>query len=802
MRRPLFPVPAGPLVGRGPELAQIRSLLLEAGVRLVTLTGPPGVGKTRLAVECGRQLGEAFPDGAVFVDLGSVLEPALVMPAVGRAFGVRVPAKRPAVDRLGAALRTTRALVVLDNFEHVLEAAPDLARLLAGAEGLQVLATSREPLGLRGEHRFALVPLEVPDLQRLPAPHELARVPSVALLLDRVRALDPSFRLDAEDARAVGEVCVRLDGLPLALELVAPSLALLPPHTVLERLGHRLELLRRAARDTPPRHRTLRAAVGWSYALLPAPLQQVFRTLGVFRGGWTLEAAATVCGVGESGMREALAALLDKSLVERDPGGVPGRFRMLESVREFACEQLALSGETEEVEERHAAFFLQFAERCDPQLAGPVHAETLDRLEAEHDNLRVATQLWAARGRGAEAQTLVGALGEFWALRGHWEEGRRWLERALQLEGGGNSRPRARSLRALALLAWVMDDFGEAESRARAALQAFSEGGDSLGVASTLRVLAHAARAQGRFRRAASLLRQGLRHYREAGHAWGVAVSYSSLALVALAEGRPRAARSLVGEALALYRACGDPWGVAVCLQQMGQAEHLQGRPHEAWGLLQQALAGFRQLQDKIGVASTLAHLGAVAGSLHQTGTARQMYRESLRLRWAMGSHRGIAECLEGLALLSPDPRQAARWLAAAEALRAQVGSPPPVPDRARLQAARHRARVCGCAPDPARAPFLPLAEVVGEALAEPQTAHLSPREREVAERIARGLTNRDIAGELGVSERTVDSHVQHILNKLGFRSRTQIAAWAVERGMATPADAAYDQVSSAWKTR
>lgn len=797
MRQLPFPVPSGPLVGRRREVAQIRSLLLEAGVRLLTLTGPPGVGKTRLATECARRCGEAFPDGVVFADLASVPEPALVMPTVARTFGIRVPAGVSPVEHLGAVLRRSRALLVLDNFEHVLEAATDVARLLAVAEGVRVLVTSREPLRLLAEHRFAVPTLEVPDLRRLPPADELPAIPSVALLLNRVGAVDRAFRLDAQNARVVAELCVRLDGLPLALELVAPSLTLLPPQSILERLEHRLELVGRAAQDLPPRHRTLRAAVGWSYALLPPPLQLVFRRLGVFHGGWTLEAAAAVCDVAESEVLDSVAALLDKSLVEHHPGGEPTRFHMLQSVREFACEQLVLSGEAEEVGDRHARFFLVFAERCDAQLAGPVQAKTLDRLEAEHDNLRAAAKALAARGRVAEALRLAGALGEFWALRGHWAEGRRWLEGVLQLESGGDPGPRARSLRALALLAWVMDDFREAEARANAALQAFTAAGDVLGTASTLRILAHVARARGRYRRAASFLRKGLQQYREVGHVWGVAVSCSSLALVALAEGRPRTARSLLGEAMALYRECSDHWGVAVCLQEMGQAAHLEGRYDEAWGLLQRALAGFREFQDKIGMASTFAHLGAVAQALNRRGVARQMYRESLSLRWATGSERGIAECLEGLALISADPREAGRWLGAAEALRRQVGSPPPVPQRAPIETAAHRARAALGAlefeAERVRGSALPLAEVVREALAQRRKVHLSPREQEVSDLVARGLTNRDIAAELGISERTVDSHVQHILNKLGFRSRAQIAAWTVKEGIASSAGTAQD---------
>ncbi len=330
------------------------------------------------------------------------------------------------------------------------------------------------------------------------------------------------------------------------------------------------------------------------------------------------------------------------------------------------------------------------------------------------------------------------------------------------------------------------------------ALEGFTAAQDTLGIVSTLRILAHVARARGDYRRAASSLREGLRRYREMGHPWGVAISCSSLALVALAGGKPKPARSLLRQAMGLYRECGDPWGMAVCLQEMGQLAYQEGRHEQARNLLEQALARFRDLQDKLGIALTLADLGATARAMNRPAEAAQHYRDSLALRWDLASRRGIAECLEGLATLTPDLRAAARWLGAAEALRNQVGAPPPIFQRAAIEAAFRRTRAalvaCGFEAERVKGGILPLVEVVREALTDRQKAHLSPREQEVARGLTRGLTNREIAAALGVSERTVDSHVLHILNKLGFRSRAQIAAWVVEQGIATSADAVYDE--------
>jgi predicted ATPase/DNA-binding CsgD family transcriptional regulator len=787
-----LPVPPTLLVGRDRALTEARALLLRADVRLLTLTGPPGIGKTRLAIEVGRATSGEFEDGVVFADLAPLTEPALVLPTIARILGIRPAAGQPLLERLAQALRDRELLLVLDNFEHLLDAAVDVGHVLEALPDLKLLATSREPLRLRWEHQMVIPPLAVPDLRNLPEVERLTSIPSVALLLSRAKAADHAFQIEAGDARAVAEICVRLDGLPLALELAAPALKLLTPQSILERLDHRLSLLSRAARDLPERHRTLRAAVGWSYALLTPHQQAVFRALGVFTGGWTVEAAAAVCVVAEGELLETLSALVDKSLVEQDPSARGVRFRMLETIREFALEQLDVAGDREDARGRHARFFLERAEGLDPGFSGPARRDALDQLEAEHDNIRSALSRFLATGTAESALRLAGALCEFWALRGHWTEGRTWVLRALEASDALPLAARARAFRALALLAWILDDLPEAEARANEALAGFAAAQGSLGVASALRILAHVARERGEYERAARCLREGLQLYSEAGHRWGIAVSLSSLALVMLAEDRPDVATEQLEESLSLYRESDDPWGVAVCLSEMGRAAYQQGRYPEAADLLDRSLAQFRELGDKIGIAGVLADLGAVARALDRRDDAGRLHRQSLALRWELGSRRGVADCLEGLAAVAADPRMAARWLGAAQALRRDAGAPLSPAERAAVGVTADVLRAAlgddGLEAAQTAGRAMPLQEAVREALSveTPPTAAtadpLTPREHEIAGLVALGLTNREIAQRLYISRRTADAHVQHILNKLGLHSRAQIAAWTTER--------------------
>ncbi len=642
-----LPARPGPLIGRDDETREVSGLLVRPDVRLVTLTGPPGIGKTRIALEVAAGLQDTL-DRVAFVDLWTVTDPAEVTPAIVQTLRVKRTRQRSQLDTLVDALRGRRWLLVLDNFEQVASAAPQVAVLLEHCPDLKILATSRARLRLSWEHEVPVPPLALPDLQRAADPAAIAESPAVALFLQRARAVSPDFHLTADNAQIVAQICHRLDGLPLAIELAAARVKLLSPQSMLARLRHRLTLLTGGGRDLPARHQTVRAAVAWSYALLEPWVQTAFRRLAVFVGGCTLTAAEGVLADpdGQERVFDALSALIDNSLLRREPqAGGEIRFWMLETIHDYALEQLTATPEMEAILRRHALHYLALAETAEPALAGPEQAEWLEDLEREHDNLRAALRWARQSGEAAVGLRMAGALAQFWERHGYVREGRAWLDALLAEDEETPPAVRARALNVNGNLARVEGDYEVAVARYRESLA----------------------------------LRQA------SGDVRGIAVALNNLGVAGKDRGDYAAARSHLEESLSLKRDLGDRRSIAVTLNNLGLTANGQQDHSAARAFLEESLEHFRELGDKWGIALALNNLGSTAALEGDYEQAAALHRSSLALRRGLKDKWGVAEGLEGLAKVSAargHPRRAAEMFGAAEALRDQFGFPLPPDER------------------------------------------------------------------------------------------------------------------------
>ncbi len=677
-----LPLQATPLIGREREVEAVCGLLRSPETRLLTLLGTGGTGKTRVGLQVAAELVDDFEDGVFFVPIAAITDPTLVAPTIARALGLSEGGARPAEELLEGYLRDRRTLLLLDNLEQVLEAAPVVDRLLSTAAGLKILATSRTPLGLYGEYEFPIPPLSLPDPESLPPLENLTEYEAVRLFVERARAVRPDVSLAEDNAPAVVEICERLDGLPLAIELAAARIKLLTPQVLLDRLGNRLKILTGGARNLPERQRTLRNAIEWSYELLDEGEKMLFGRLGVFSSGATLEAMEAVCdteGDLPTDVFEGASSLLDKSLLRQEEGaGGEPRFVMLETIHEFANAKLEGSGEAEAVRRVHAEYFLALAEEAEPMLWGAEDAAWLERLEQEHDNMRAALHWAIEHEEGELALRVGGALRWFWYMEGYYSEGRRWLEVALGKEGPASAEARIKALAGVGFLAVDQGDLDRAEAAADEGLELSTQAGSSsLGTADFKNILGELARLRGEHQRAARLVQDSLALHQEAGDKLGIAWSLGNLANVAGDRGDHERAKQLYEEGLALSRRLGSAELLGAYLISLGSESLLEGEPERAIALNEEAAELFRKRGRRGGLQHILDNLGRATLLRGDYERAETLHKESLRVSQDLGDKLIASDSLEGLACTAGAQGEAERsaiLFGAAEGLREAEG--------------------------------------------------------------------------------------------------------------------------------